>query len=387
MRIAIMGMRGVPANYGGFETFAQQLSVRLVGRGHDVTVYGRSHYVPRSLETYEGVRLVVLPTIRHKYFDTVAHTFLSVLHGALRDYDATIVVNAANAIFCPILRLAGQRALLNVDGIERKRKKWNALARTYYAVSEFLATFCPNAIVTDARVIERYYRERFGRRSHFIPYGTEIRRADGRATLERFGLEPRDYVLYVSRLEPENNAHVVLEAFARVRTTRRLVIVGDAPYSAAYIRRLKQSRDARVLFTGGVYGQGYWELQSHAYCYVHATEVGGTHPALIEAMGAGNCVIANGTPENIEVVSGAGLIYRMNDADDLARQLGAVLADPALVASQREAAQARVAREYSWDAVTDAYESLLLRLTRGAASPEPSRGLDRDAQPTATTGR
>jgi glycosyltransferase involved in cell wall biosynthesis len=365
MRIALLGTRGVPANYGGFETFAQELSVRLVNRGHDVTVYGRSHHVPRSHKVYRGVRLVVLPTIRHKYLDTVFHTFLSALHGALRRYDAVIMVNAANAIFCPILRLAGQPVALNVDGIERQRKKWNWLGKAYYQVSERFATFCPNAIVTDARVIQAYYQERYGVTSHFIPYGTETYRRDGRSTLNNYGLKPRDYVLYVSRLEPENNAHIVLQAFERVESRRHLVIVGDAPYSAEYISRLKQTKDARVLFTGFVYGEGYWELQSHAYCYIQATEVGGTHPALVEAMGMGGCVIANGTPENVEVVGDAGLIYQKNSAEDLARRLQEVLDDEGLAERYRNRARERVARHYSWDAVTDAYEKLLGELVAG----------------------
>jgi glycosyltransferase involved in cell wall biosynthesis len=359
MRIALMGTRGVPANYGGFETFAQELSVRLAMRGHDVTVYGRSHHVPRALKEYRGVRLVVLPTIRHKYLDTVFHTLLSALHGAFRRYDAVVMVNAANAVFCPILRLAGQRVVLNVDGIERQRKKWNWLGKAYYRVSERLATFCPTTVVTDARVIQAYYRERYRRATHYIPYGTETRQRESRAALDQHGITPRDYVLYVSRLEPENNAHVVLQAFERVQTDRRLVIVGDAPYSADYIRSLKQTKDPRVLFTGYVYGEGYWELQSHAYCYVQATEVGGTHPALVEAMGVGGCVIANGTPENVEVVGDAGLIYVKNSVEDLARRLQEVLADDEMAEGYRRSARERVARHYSWDAITDSYEELL----------------------------
>jgi glycosyltransferase involved in cell wall biosynthesis len=359
MRIAFLGTRGVPANYGGFETFAEELSVRLAARGHEVTVYGRTHHVPRTLNEYRGVRLVVLPTIQHKYLDTVFHTFLSALHGAFRRYDAVIIANAANAIFCPILRLAGQYVVLNVDGIERQRKKWNWLGRAYYQLSERLATFCPNEIITDARVIQAYYQERYGKASHYIPYGAEMHRRQSHATLDRYGLTARDYLLYVSRLEPENNAHIVLEAFRRVETRRRLVIVGDAPYSAKYILDLKQTKDPRVLFTGFVYGEGYWELQSHAYCYVQATEVGGTHPALVEAMGVGNCVIVNGTPENIEVIGEAGLIYEKNSVDDLARKLQDVLTDATMAEDYRRAAHKRAEQHYSWDAVADAYERLL----------------------------
>jgi glycosyltransferase involved in cell wall biosynthesis len=364
MRVAIMGTRGIPANYGGFETFAEELSTRLVERGHDVTVYGRAHHVPRGLRVHRGVRLVVLPTIRHKYLDTLTHTLLSVAYGAFQRYDAVVVCNAANAIFCLWLRLAGQWVLLNVDGIERKRKKWNWIGRMYYLLSEWLATFCPSAIVTDARVIQTYYRDRYHTAGHFVPYGAAAQSREAGATLKRFNLQPRQYVLYVSRLEPENNAHVVVEAFSQVETERRLVIVGDAPYSAEYIRQLKRTDDPRVIFTGYLYGDGYWELQSHAYCYVHATEVGGTHPALVEAMGAGNCVIANGTPENVEVVGDAGLVYEVNSAEDLARHLQLVLADEGLVERCRRKAREHVAAHYSWHSVTCAYEAILATRAR-----------------------
>ena len=148
MKIAILGTRGIPANYGGFETFAEQLGTRLAARGHEVTVYGRQHYVTSPERTYRGVKLVVLPTIQHKYFDTVVHSFLSVLHAILRRYDVILICNAANSIFAFLPRLVGTPTLVNVDGLERKRKKWNWVGRSYYQLAEWLSTFLPTEIVT-----------------------------------------------------------------------------------------------------------------------------------------------------------------------------------------------------------------------------------------------
>src|SRR5260370_18759331 len=156
MRIAIVGTRGIPAHYGGFETFAEELSTRLAARGHDVVVYGRERY---SEPGYRRVRLQYLPTIRHKYLDTIAHTFVSTLHLMAHRGDAAPYCNRANAIFTLLPRMAGMPVALNVDGIERKRKKWNRLAKAWYLLSEWLATFCPNAVVTDAAAIQTYYRE------------------------------------------------------------------------------------------------------------------------------------------------------------------------------------------------------------------------------------
>jgi glycosyltransferase involved in cell wall biosynthesis len=367
MRIAILGIRGIPANYGGFETFAEELAPRLVARGHDVSVYCRTSYVPRTLSTHKGVRLVHLPTIRHKYLDTVVHTGLSAAHAVGGRYDVALVCNAANAIFCGWPRLAGTRVVLNVDGIERKRKKWNALGRAWYLGSERLATWCPDAIVTDAEVIEGYYRERYGAASTYIPYGCTVGRAAGRATLDRLGLEPESYFLYVSRLEPENNALAVVQAYERTKLERRLVVVGDAPYAGEYIRSLHQAAGPRVLFTGGIYGDGYRELQCHARAYIQATEVGGTHPALVEAMGFGNCVAAHDVPENREVVGDAGLFFEVGRREGLSALFERMDADTSLVNDLRGRALARAAARYSWDSVTDQYETLFMTLHRPAA--------------------
>src|SRR5947207_2450133 len=361
MRIAILGTRGIPANYGGFETFAEHLSTRLAARGHDVTVYCRAHYVsPRQLE-FQGVRLKVLPTIRHKYFDTVVHTFLSALYAAPGRYDVALICNAANAPFASILRLSGTPVAINVDGLEHKRKKWNWIARKYYRMAERMATILPTETVTDAKVIQDYYLARHGAHSTMIAYGAEVERRPD-PLVRRWRVEPNRYVLYVSRLEPENNAHMVIEAFKRVRTAHKLLVVGDAPYAHDYIKDLKNRArgDKRIVFTGFVFGRDYRALQQNAYCYVHATEVGGTHPALLEAMGFGNCVLTLAAPENVEAIGDAGIAYA--DEHDLTEKLQRVLRDGSLVHAYRNRAQARVKEFYDWDYVVDQYEKLFAKM-------------------------
>ncbi len=357
IRIAILGTRGIPASYGGFETFAEELSARLVSRGHKVTVYcRRKHPSPK----HRGVDLSWMPTIRHKYFDTIAHTFLSTLHLLLHPHDAALYCNAANAIFTPLPRLAGIPVALNVDGLERKRKKWNAAARAWYLISERLSTFCPTALVTDAQKICEYYLERYRKASTFIPYGAEIGRVQTSDVLQRLGLESGRYFLYVSRMEPENNALLVRNAFERVSTDMKLALVGDAPYAQEYIRKVRDTRDPRIVIPGAIYGQGYHELTSHCFAYIHATEVGGTHPALIESMGRGALVLYLETPENAEVAGGAGIPYHPGTLEAAIRDALAMPED--MRQAWRVRALDRVKERYSWDAVTDAYEALLLRL-------------------------
>jgi glycosyltransferase involved in cell wall biosynthesis len=363
MRIALLGTRGIPAHYGGFETFAEELSTRLVARGHEVTVYCRE---PHSESCYRGVQLHYLPPLRHKYAETLAHTFLSTLHLMRHPQDAALYCNGANAIFTPLARAAGMPVALNVDGLERKRKKWNFIARGWYLFSEALSTFCPNELITDAAQIKEYYLERYGAESTFIPYGAPTGTLPTTAALQRLGLEPQRYILYVTRFEPENNPLMVRRAFEKVETGLKLALIGDAPYAADYINQVRETQDPRIVIPGAIYGDGYHELQSHSFAYVHATEVGGTHPALIEAMGRSALVLYLMTPENHEVAGDAGIPFR--DEADLAVRLREVLAmSPSQRQHYRDAALARVHERYSWEAVTDSYEQLFRRLLSTAS--------------------
>ena len=359
VRISILGTRGIPASYGGFETFAEELSTRLAARGYDVRVYCRS----RPAESpWRGVALIYIPTIRHKYLDTIAHTFFSTLHLMVHRSDVALYCNGANAVFTLWPRLLGIPVALNVDGLERKRKKWNRVARTWYLISERLSTLFPNAMVTDARKIAEYYATRYGKRSTFIPYGAEVGPVGSDEALRRLGLEHERYFLYVSRMEPENNALLVRQAFEQVDTDLKLALVGDAPYAEEYVAAVRDTRDQRVVIPGAIYGAGYHELQSYSFAYVHATEVGGTHPALIEAMGRGALVLYLDNPENREVAGSAGIPFT---PANLVEAMRAALNMPEPERNAlRQLAMDRVRERYTWDAVTDRYEHLLLRLAQ-----------------------
>lgn len=357
--MAIIGTRGIPACYGGFETLAEELAPRLMDRGMRVTVYCRSHYTPRSLREYRGVELVVLPTLRGKHFDTPVHTLLACVHAAARGFDACLVVNGANAVFLPILQTAGIPVGLNVDGIERQRAKWGPFGRFVYRLSERLAMSLCDELITDAATIRDYYRERYAAESTLIAYGVDPRPLPAGETLRRLGLESRRYFLYVSRFEPENNPHRVAEAFRSVAGELPLVMVGGAPYADQYVRGFTEGADPRISFPGSIYGDGYRELLSHALAYVQASEVGGTHPALVEAMGYGNCVLVNDTVENREVAGDSGLYFRAAEPASLTQAMESVRGAPELAAEHGRRAQARAREHYSWEGVADRYAALL----------------------------
>jgi glycosyltransferase involved in cell wall biosynthesis len=362
LRVALMGSRGIPNRYGGYETLMEELAVRLVDRGFEVTVYCRSHVTPPGLTEWRGARLVVLPTLRTKYLDTPVHTLLSCLHALREPFDVALVVNAANALFVPILRLSGVPVALHVDGIEKRRAKWGPVGRAVYALSERLACVIPDALVTDAEVIRRHYLERYGAESVPIAYGVDPRPPRETGVLERLGLEHRRYFLYVSRFEPENNPHRVAEAYRSVGGDLPLVLVGGAPYAGEFIASFTQNADPRLLFPGAIYGEGYRELMSHALAYIHATDVGGTHPALVEAMGYGNCVVVNDTPENREVAGEPGLYFRAAEPSTLARCLEEVRNDTERAAALGRESARRAAVHYDWERVTDQYARLFERL-------------------------
>jgi len=361
MNVALLGTRGIPASYSGFETCVEQLGQRLVQRGHRVTVYCRSHHITYEGTHYKGMRLVKLPTIANKYLDTIVHSFISSLHALIQRYDIVLYFIAGNSLVTWIPRLAGQKTLLNVDGLDWKRDKWPPLAKRYIQFAERMSTVLPDAIITDSRVVQRYYQETYKAESTYIAYGAERPKQPPGQTLDQYELEAQGYVLFVGRLVPENCAHHLVEAWRQLDTEIKCVIVGDAPYAEAYKRELRAlaGGDPRIVFTGYVFGDGYHELGSNAYAFVETSGVGGTHPALLEAMAFGNCVVTHNTQENLETIGDAGLWY---DGKQGAKSLGPVLetllSAPPLVEAYRLRAAERAATLYSWEAVTDAYEVL-----------------------------
>ncbi|MCP9489046.1 MAG: glycosyltransferase [Solirubrobacteraceae bacterium MAG38_C4-C5] len=366
MKVAILGTRGIPASYSGFETAAEQLASRLSARGHEVVVYCRSHVVDPSLREHKGARLVHLPSVRNKYLDTFAHTLASSLHAALATKpDVALFFIAGNAPMCRITRWAGIPTVINVDGLDSDRSKWPPVAKAYLRFAERNAPRWADTALTDSHAVADVFEQRYGQRIGVVPYGVEDPGEAPVGTLERLGLEPRRYILFVGRLEPENNPHVLVEAFSRISAASardmKLVVVGGAPYADEYIRTVHRRGDPRVLFPGYVFGPGYWELQRNAYVFCAPTEVGGTHPVILEAMAAGNCVLVNDHTPNVETVGDAGVTFSGEDGvPSLTAELERLLGDPDRVEALRGRARER-ARRYSWEAVTDQYEELLCR--------------------------
>lgn len=361
MKIAIVGTRGIPNRYGGFEQFAENVSSRLADRDHCVTVYCRKPFTTPNDEYDRRVRRVILPTVHQKHLDTWSSGLLSSLHVAFTDNDVVLFCNVANSPFAWLPRVTGTPVVLNVDGLDRRRGKWNALGQAVLHMCEWMSTFTPTRVVTDAESIRRYYLDRYRKESTVIGYGSDG--PAGNLHVDQYGLQTGRYVLYVSRLEPENNPELVLEEWSKVRSDWPLVMVGDNRYDGRYLDRLKSLADGRVIFTGAIYGDNYWALQRNASIFLFACEVGGVHPALIEAMASQNAVLYLGSPENNETAGDAAIRFSKSP-HDLAGKLQPLLDDPTLRKHWADLAVARAQRFYQWDDVAIKYENLFEELLR-----------------------
>jgi glycosyltransferase involved in cell wall biosynthesis len=325
-----------------------------------VRVYGRKRLFEHQLESepYNGVELKNTGTIMHKYLETPLHALTTFLDLIFNPVDLVLLCNAANSPFSWLCRLRGTPLVTNVDGIERKRSKWNSLGKLWYRLGELAAVKFSNKVVADAEVISDYYKEHHKIIAAVIAYGASVKERQAGELLKKYNLDAQRYILYVSRLEPENNALGVVEAYVRTKTEIPLVIVGDAPYAKDYIASVKAAADKRVIFTGFQFREAYQELRTNCLIYIQATEVGGAHPALIEAMAYGNCVIANRVPEHEEVLADTGIYYKKNDFFELTNLIESTVENQSLIVTLKERAKKRALRLYNWDRITDQYENL-----------------------------
>ena len=385
MKIAMVGTRGVPARYGGFETCVEEVGRRLVERGHEVVVYCRTPLTdggdtaPDLPVEHLGMELVHLPAVRHKVLETLSHTGLSAAHLFVHRTDAALVFNAANSVFLPALRAAGIPVATHVDGLEWRRAKWGGAGRSFYRKAESLAVRWSDALIADADGIADYYRDEFDADTVRIAYGAPILErsgpsAVGHAGIGELGLDPQGYHLAVARFEPENHVDLIVDGYVRSNAEKPLVVVGSAPYSDQYTARVRALGDERVRFLGGVWDQDLLDqLYANAATYLHGHSVGGTNPSLLRAIGAAAPSICFDVEFNREVTRASGRYF--SGADDVARLVEAAEADPAATVARGRAGQQR-ARDYDWDDVAGRYEQLCAELparrAARAAGPRPT---------------
>jgi len=375
VRIAMMGTRGVPARYGGFETAVEEIGRRLADLGHDVVVYCRE---PGPAE-HLGMRRVEVRSVKRKVAETLSSTALATAHAVRHRPDVVLLFNAANAPLLPALRAARLPVATHVDGLEWKRAKWSGPGRRYYRAAEALAVRWSDALIADAAGIADYYATEFGAPTEQIAYGAPLLQDPGTDLLGSVPVEPGGYHLVVARFEPENHVEEIVAGYRRSAAARPLVVVGSAPYADEYTAAVTAAAgdDPRIRLIGGMWDQRLLDqLYAGALTYVHGHSVGGTNPSLLRAMGAGTATLGWDVSFNREVLGASGRFF--GSPAELAALLEAAEADPTDVAAR--AAQARVeAARYDWDDVAKRYEQLCEQLQAGRTQQGRASGRRRPA--------
>lgn len=358
MKIAILGTRGIPARYGGFETFAEELATRLAARGQQVTVYCESHHT--GTDEYRGVHLQHLPAPRLGPFTTILFDLKCLWHARER-FDVVYMLGYGAAGFCFIPRMWDTTVLVNMDGVEWARAKWSRVAKFYFKLMEGVAMHTPTQIVADAESIRRHLLERHRTvpPCTVIPYGAAVvERPPDPSLLAPWGLRTNDYYLVLCRLEPENHLEEIVQGFIQSKSKHKLVIFGGLDSGTAYVEKLKRTDDPRVVFAGTEYNADRVQaLRYHCRAYFHGHSVGGTNPSLLESMGCGTLTVAHENPFNREVLAQAGLFF--STPQQLAQLVdridaGDIHDEQQLRTWSREIVNVR----YSWELVTDRYEEL-----------------------------
>jgi glycosyltransferase involved in cell wall biosynthesis len=364
LRIGVIGTYGIPALHGGIERHIEEIYVRLAARGHEVTVYCRSHYTEHE-GFYKGVHLRRLPAVQTKHLENPTHTLLSSLDALLRRYDLVHYHAALPGLFSFIPRLTGIKTVVTLHGLDWQREKWGRIARWVIKMGEKGAIAFPHATIVVSQTLKAYCKQVYGREVTYIPNGVNIPTPRPAIAIRQFGLESDKYILFVGRLVPEKGCHYLVEAFRGLQTDLKLVLVGGSRHTDAYVQSLQDAGQSNVILPGYVYGEMLEELYSNAYLYVQPSTVEGLPISVLEAMSHGKCALVSDIAENREAIGNCGLVFRSRDVADLRATLMMLLDAPLLVRQMGEEAQNRVSKLYNWDRIAADTESLFLKVMNG----------------------
>ncbi|MBP8131291.1 MAG: DUF1972 domain-containing protein [Candidatus Hydrogenedentes bacterium] len=367
MRIAILGIRGVPAKYGGLETCAEEVGARLVARGHEVICYCRyTNSEDDSLPEYRGIKRIMLRNLRYTVTDTYTHSLFACMHTVKLKPDVVLAFNPAISTLCIIPKTFGYPVVLNPDGFDWRRAKWGPFAKRFIYVSAFIAAKLCDKLVIDAKSVSDYYVQDFDCDPIHIPNGANVETESTRPEiLEQYGLEKDGYFLFLSRHVPENSCRHIIKSFEGLQTDKKLVMGGGHANESSYAASLRETKDPRILFPGPVYDADHVrELHLGCYALLHGNQPGGTSLGLLKALGHGCCVLTLNTVDNAHAVQDAAITYNLSETD-LRDKLRYVLDNPDMVAALRKRAVNRCLEAYNWDILAEQYEEVLQSAARG----------------------
>jgi len=375
-RVAFIGARGVVSKYSGIETYYEEVGPRLAQMGYDVTIYCRSYFTP-GLAIYKGMRLVRLPTIRTKHLETLVHTFLSTIHAIFGRCDVVHFHAQGPALFSFLPRLAGQKTVVTVQGLDWQRKKWGRFAAAVLRVGEWASARFPNRTMVVSKALQERYRRLYGAETVYVPNGTTIRDRTTPSHILGWGLEPDQYILFLGRFSPEKNCHLLIEAYERLVAPAKLVLAGGSSHTDGYAEQLRTHANGKIVFLDWVSGDALNELLTNAALFVLPSDLEGMSLALLDAMGAGVCTLTSDIPENRELVEDVGFTFRPGDVDDLARMLALLLSDEEIREAAGEKARQRAHEQFLWPEiarqVSEVYEELIgAKRIQRLPMPEPA---------------
>ena len=366
INISIIGTRGYPYVYSGYETFVKQLSERLVLKNCNVTVYCHKGLFENRPKEIKGIKLVYIPTIETKILSQPVHSFLSIIHACFSRPDVLLVVNSANGPFGFFTKLFRMPTAINVDGLEWLRPKWRGLGSIYFKWASKMATLFFDQIINDSDEMRKVYLDIFKRDSKVIAYGANIRKSKNPDLINKWNLKKREYYLVIGRLIPDNNADLIIKGFLKSSSKKKLVIVGDVPYEDSYASNLKNIKDERLVFTGYVKDQNILaELYHNCYVYVHGHEFGGTNPTMIKAMAYDCAILALDTVFNKEMLQkGKFGIFFKKDLFSITNQINHCEKEKLIIAKFRQNSINGITNKYNWNFVTGQYLEVFNSLVR-----------------------
>jgi glycosyltransferase involved in cell wall biosynthesis len=355
LRVAFIGGRGVISKYSGIEAYYEEVGKRLVEMGHQVTVYCRTYFTP-PLKEHNGMRVVRLPTLRSKHFDTLVHTFLSTAHVLFTGCDIVHYQCLGPALFSLIPRLFGKKTVVSVQGLDWQRKKWTPIASLVLRLGERASVQLPSATMVVSKNLQRRYHSRYRNPVTYVPNGTILRKRRSPSRLAAWGLTADNYILFLGRFSPEKNCHLLIQAYEKIQTPVRLVLAGGSSHSDVYAGELRNRQTDNIRFLDWVSGDALDELLTHAMLFVLPSDIEGLSLALLDAMGAGVCVLTSDIAENCELVEGAGFTFKRGDVNDLERMLRWLISDSHVRLVAAEHAQARIREHYLWPVIAKEVE-------------------------------
>lgn len=365
MKIAIIGSRGYPYVYSGYETFVKE-TFELLSFNHDIHVYCHRHLFKEKPLEVNGINLHYIPTIKHRALGQLSNSFLATLHALFMSYDVILYVNTANGPFGLLTKIFGIKSAIITDGLEWLRPKWKGIGAKYFLWASKFSTKVFDVLISDSEEMRRIYLEKFGADSEVIAYGAHERYSDTDVKIEKFDLKKNGYYLVVGRLIPDNNSDLVVEGFKKASTDKKLVIVGDVPYEDEYADRIKSEASEKIIFTGYVYDQDLlMELYANAYVYTHGHEYGGTNPTLLKALAYGCSILALDTPFSREVLLDEEFgTYFQKNPDSFAKAVSRLDSEPERVETQKKHSRERIRNMYTWDKIAEQYDELFQKMVK-----------------------